>query len=105
MSTPELELRMAALEKAVHKIQSDCSDVLAGQDRATHELQRVADEAKAELKAEAASVREELSSQTASILVVSQSMIKLQEGLQKWAAAGTLGGAVVFFILAKVAGL
>lgn len=105
MAEPTLEERVASLERAVHQISQDCSDVLTGQKEARARLEEVAAEQAQVLRSTGEAVTEKLLHQSEQILGVSASMIKLQSAVQRWAAAGTLAGSVVFYIIAKAAGL
>lgn len=107
MSPPDLPCikRLDTMEIAVAELQTELAAIRAGQTEHTAHLAAVAEMHAQQLGVEAEKLRESIATQSQSILAVSQAMIHLQQAVQKWAAAGTLGGAVVLYIIAKVAGL
>lgn len=93
------------MEAIVSNLQTEIAAIRSGQSEATEHLARVAEAHANALEQEANKLRDSLIDQNKSILAVSQSMIHLQQAVQKWAAAGTLAGAVLLYIIAKAAGL
>lgn len=109
---PSLEERVASLEEAIKRlevavecIQSDCSEVLRTQSEGKKALLDSQAESRRALQKEGAAIRKDLLEQSAAVLAVSQSMIKLQTSIGRWGAAGTLAGAVLLYIITRVAGL
>lgn len=102
--TRTLEERVAMLEDGFDKMSEQLDQIIHGQGAAADQIINLANEQSEALKNEAQHVRAELLKQSQSILGVSASMIKLQTAIQRWAAAGTLAGSVVFYIIAKAAG-
>lgn len=90
--------RLSKLEATVIELRIELAAIRMAQDGHTAQIDAAAHKAAADLT-------EKMAEQNMAILKVSQSMLSLQQAIQRWAAAGTLAGAVVFFILAKVAGL
>lgn len=98
-------LRLDDLEKVVGSLQGQLALIIAGQEEHTRVLAGVVDEHSQQLLEEARNLQEKLSEQNSAILKVSQTVMNLQSAVQKWAAAGTLCGAVLLYIIAKAAGL
>lgn len=90
--------RLQVLEDTVDVLKEELAAIRSAQDGHTAQIDEASRRAAQDLA-------EKMIEQNAAILKVSQSMLNLQQAVQKWAAAGTLGGAVLFFILAKAAGL
>lgn len=97
--------RLELMEQRADRLEQAIIEIRQGQNDHTAHLTNIAAQHAAALEAEARALREGMSEQTKSILAVSQSMVRLQQAVQKYAAAGTLAGAVVFYIIAKAAGL
>lgn len=91
-------MRLQTLEDTVDVLKAELAAIRAAQADHTTQIDEASRRAAEDLA-------NKMIEQNAAILKVSQSMINLQQAVQKWAAAGTLGGAVLFFILAKAAGL
>lgn len=92
-----IEERVTALERAVGEVNRALHDqtsaiVLAG------EQQRAA------IKEEGQRVTEEIGKVNAAVVKVSTAMLTLQQQVTKWAAAGSLAGAVVLFIAVRALG-
>lgn len=103
--TRTLEERVAELEEHLIRVETQLDEIIHGQGAAAEQLISLANDQATALKAEAERVREEMLKQSQAILGVSSSMIKLQQAIQRWAAAGTLAGAVLLYIVSKAAGL
>jgi capsule polysaccharide export protein KpsE/RkpR len=103
--TRTLEERVAILEEHLTRVEAQLDEIIHGQGAAAEQIVTLASDQAAALKAEAERVREQMLEQSQAILGVSTSMVKLQQAIQKWAAAGTLAGAVLLYIIAKAAGL
>lgn len=97
--------RLEAMEVRADKLEHDIASILQGQAQHTQHLTDIASDHSAQLEKEAQTLRDSLLEQSKSILAVSQAMVHLQQAVQKWAAAGTLAGAVLLYIIAKAAGL
>lgn len=100
-----LEQRVAALERHIKQMLQVCEDLRREQGVAAAAVLAAAEVAKESLRTEAESVREQLRKQSEAVLAISQALIKLQQTIQRYGAAGTLAGAVALYIIAKVAGL
>lgn len=93
------------MERKVEDLYKELAAIRSGQTDATAHITNLAHEQAVLLEREAKALRASLQEQGAQLLKVSQAMINLQQAIQKYAAAGTLGGAVIFYILARAAGL
>lgn len=97
--------RLDRMEEAVTQLQQALAEIRAAQDSHTDHLAAVAERHALQLGVEAQKLRDSMDEQTKNILAVTQAMVHLQQAVQRWAAAGTLAGSVVFYIVAKAAGL
>jgi 1-aminocyclopropane-1-carboxylate deaminase/D-cysteine desulfhydrase-like pyridoxal-dependent ACC family enzyme len=110
-----LEARLDAYERHLNELGLTVGEIRQAQRDATELVAKSAKEARELIQREAAAQREIIKAegdrmtqgmleQTEHILAVSQSLVRLQQQVSKYAAGGSLAGAVVLFIAVRALG-
>lgn len=102
---PTLNERVDALEISMMELIQGVVDLKKGQLRAAEQIQKVGLEQREAIRVEGERVTRELLEQSAAILRVAQGLSTLQGQISKWAAGGSLLGAVLLFIAVRALGL
>lgn len=113
---PTLTERMAVVETGMADLCTQLEHIRIGQLHAAEQVHReaeaekalilrTAETARSELHAEAARVAKEIAKQNAALVALATSVLKMREEVSKWAAGGSLLGAVMLFIAVRVLGL
>lgn len=113
---------MATVEERLHEhdvilaeVQAQLAQLLQGQSNAAELIERRADQAAAVVREEAETQRaaiqraaedakRDIGDVNAAVVKVSTGLLTLQQQVTKWAAAGSLAGAVVLFIAVRALG-
>lgn len=102
---PTLDERVAAVEINLIELSVGLRELKAGQLRAADQVRVVGVEQREAVRVEGERVTKELLAQSQQILKLATAFATFQGQVTKWAAAGTLIGAVMLFVAVRVLGL
>lgn len=99
-----LEARLDAYERLLSTVHLSVGEVREAQKVAAAELRAEGAQQREAIRAEADRVTGELLKQAQSILSIAETLNKLQSNVSRYAAGGSLAGAVVLFIAVRALG-